>query len=114
MDERHKFIDNCHKHYSTEIAALFEKDLWQASGRETIDKTIAFLLALENVKISTIESLGAIGTPRNRVNKLLKNYALSKNSAIKKNKGRIEKMMSKQKSNIFTQLEKDKQNMMYR
>ena len=115
---RHRFVNQMHKHYSSEIATMLEKDLWAAKPHELSDKTLAFLLALENVKVSTIASLDAVnGNSGKKIEAVLKKYAKSKEASIRLHRSKIDKL-AKQKTpgivEVFKRFEKERENTMYR
>ena len=118
-ERRRELVNQLHKHYSTAIATMLEKDLYAAQPHEISDKTLAFLLALENVKVSTIASLDAVNNNSGgRIYKVLRKFAKSKKAAIRLHKSKIDKLAKEKKPGVmelYKRIEKEKENnSMYR
>lgn len=92
--ERRKAINELHKGYSHQIAEIYQKDLLGSTN--VVDRTIAFLMALENVKISTMESLTAANVHL-KIERMLDSYSKSKKAVIELNRKTIERQVKEGK-----------------
>ena len=109
MDERQKQVNAMLQAYSSKIAEVYEKDIWAANGADLWFKTIAFLLALENAKISTLESITAVKPKtKKKIGRIINTYVKAKKAAIRANRKRITKMAHS------TKIKSEERNSMYR
>jgi hypothetical protein len=88
-EKRRKEIEGMHLSYTRKIADIIDDDLRISPPDQIVDKTIAFLLAMENMKLSMMESMRSIGAEL-KAEKMLDAYAKAKKAAMEANRGRIE------------------------